>query len=100
MGFKQAVEFFHSANESATWTGIVPKLLRVETVQDHEYMVLENIMAEMDHPVIADFKLGFQSWFPGDSPDKIAKKKALDTGSTTETLGFRVSSAMLPNSDL
>merc|ERR1712113_506944 len=86
-------------NDSTVWAGIVPKFLRVESKEDHEFLVLENIMADMENPVIADFKLGFQSWFDRDSEEKIAKKKALDASSTTPVLGFRVSSAMLPNSD-
>merc|ERR550532_461711 len=56
-------------------------------------------MGGMDHPVIADFKLGTQSWEPGATPEKIAKMVERDNDSTTPLLGFRVVSAMLPQGD-
>lgn len=94
-----ALKFLTFANENDKWRGLVPKLIRVQKFGDRDFMVLENLMGGKANPVIADFKLGTQSWMPGAKPEKIAKMKERDAASTTGSLGLRVTSVQLPQGD-
>lgn len=94
--FEHELAFLRFAKDSDLWRDLVPKLIRVEEIGERPFVVLENVMGGMEHPVIADFKLGTQSWAPGANPEKIAKMEERDAVSATPSLGIRVTSAMLP----
>lgn len=97
-------QFLSRASASPMWSPLVPKLKRVQEINGRPFMVLENVNCHMKRPVIADFKLGLQSWTPDFPPGvrhssdkKRAKMEKLDSRSTTKQLGVRITSIQMPD---
>lgn len=104
--FDAEFDFLLNANSSSTWAPLVPHLhrLEVESNTGRRFMVLQDVLCKLKRPVIADFKLGLQSWTPDFAgivhagPEKKAKMDKLDAATTTKTLGVRATSIQLPPS--
>lgn len=98
--------FLLNAKSSPTWAPLVPHLHRVEVENKtgRRFMVLQDVLCKLKRPVIADFKLGLQSWTPDFAgimhadEKKKAKMNKLDAATTTKTLGVRATSIQLPPS--
>lgn len=94
--FEKEVKFLQMANENEMWRPLVPRFIRIQEDGETHIEVLENFLCDTRQPVIADFKLGTQSWEPGASAEKIADMDSKDSQTTTKSLGMRVTSAQLP----
>eukprot|EP00419_Tripos_fusus_P012340 CAMPEP_0172658146 /NCGR_PEP_ID=MMETSP1074-20121228/2588_1 /TAXON_ID=2916 /ORGANISM="Ceratium fusus, Strain PA161109" /LENGTH=314 /DNA_ID=CAMNT_0013473387 /DNA_START=85 /DNA_END=1029 /DNA_ORIENTATION=+ len=102
--FTVEANFLRTASQDPLWASLIPKYIRQENVGGHPFIVLYMVTCGFKRPIIADFKLGTQSWVPAfhDKPGadgkKRAKMDALDSASTTKTLGVRVTSIQIPPS--
>jgi hypothetical protein len=104
--FDAEAGFLRMASADSLWSPLVPHLHRVEVESGtgRRFMVLQDVLCSLNRPVIADFKLGLQTWTPDFAgivhadAKKRAKMDKLDAASTTKTLGIRATSIQLPPS--
>ncbi|OMJ83882.1 hypothetical protein SteCoe_15110 [Stentor coeruleus] len=69
----------------------VPKYFEVEQIEGKDYLVLENLLTDYDHPNILDCKIGKVTWTPDHNERKTADQKKKAETTTTGSLGFRIS---------
>lgn len=69
----------------------VPKYFEVEQIEGKDYLVLENLLTDYDHPNILDCKVGKVTWTPDHNERKTADQKKKAETTTTGSLGFRIS---------
>jgi len=103
-GARKEADFLKTASADPFWSGLVPKFIRAEDHEGQLFMVMHMVTCGFKNPIIADFKLGTQSWKPafrnepGASSMKIIKMDARDSASTTKSLGVRITSVQMPPS--
>ncbi|KNA04979.1 hypothetical protein SOVF_194640 [Spinacia oleracea] len=57
----------------------------------HPHLVLQDVVSDYVKPCIIDIKIGSRTWYPQASEDYVAKCLRKDRGTTTVSLGFRIS---------
>ena len=59
--------------------------------EPHPHLVLDDLLAGLEAPCVADIKIGAVTWPPSSPEPYVAKCLAKDRGTTSVLLGFRVS---------
>ncbi|XP_021763400.1 inositol polyphosphate multikinase beta-like [Chenopodium quinoa] len=57
----------------------------------HPHLVLQDVVSDYIKPCIMDIKIGSRTWYPQASEDYVAKCLRKDRGTTSLSLGFRIS---------
>jgi len=100
--YRVEADFLKRATQDPLWRMLVPQYLREEQHGGRPFFVMRSLTCGIDHPVIADLKLGTQSWKPafhgrpGADDAKRAKMDKLDRASTTPQLGVRATAIQIP----
>lgn len=103
--YRAEVDFLRTASRDPLWSRLVPEYIREESHDGRPFFVMRSLTCGFENPIIADFKLGTQSWKPdfrgrpGADAAKRAKMEVLDSASTTKSLGVRITSVQLPPPD-
>ncbi|CAK0899386.1 unnamed protein product, partial [Prorocentrum cordatum] len=93
--YRVELDFLKKARNDPLWRKLVPQYLREEQHGGRPFFVMRSLTCGIEDPIIADFKLGTQSWKPdfhgrpGADEAKRAKMDKLDRASTTKQLGVR-----------
>jgi hypothetical protein len=95
-------ELFAEENKNADLIELqswVPHYHGTTEIEGKTYLVLDNLLWEMEHPNLLDCKLGKVTWTKDHNARKTAdqKKKAEET--TTGSLGFRISGLVVKDVD-
>jgi len=100
--YRVEVDFLKRARDDPLWRRLVPQYLREEQHGGRPFFVMRSLTCGIGSPVIADLKLGTQSWKPdfhgrpGADEAKRTKMDYLDRASTTKQLGVRATSIQMP----
>lgn len=78
---------------------LIPTFYGFETRNDSTYVVLENLLSGYDHANIMDCKLGRITWTSKHSEKTIINQEAKNKGTTSGTLGFRISGLIVKDND-
>lgn len=69
---------------------LIPKFYGMQTIDENEYLIIENLKYNCEKANVMDCKLGKITWKKTHSQEKIERKKINNLMSTTDTFGFRI----------
>ena len=91
---KQFYSFlFGSENQDSDLISLqkfVPHYYGIENIDGKDYLILENLLHDLNHPSILDCKVGKVTWSKDHNERKTADQKSKAEKTTTGTLGFRI----------
>jgi hypothetical protein len=87
---------------SARWQRFVPQFGGTVTDAEEEgqaWLVMENLVANMERPCVLDLKVGTRHYSPDAPPKKVAKELHKAASTTIATHGLRIVGCRIPHSD-